>query len=77
LRPSDLSPEGANARSAHAHYARRRPLHDPREVDVSDIAAIFNDLDHPIREQDFDARDAARFEGVVQSINSGVAFRVS
>ena len=52
-------------------------LHDPREVDVSDIAAIFNDLDHPIREQDFDARDAARFEGVVQSINSGVAFRVS
>ena len=67
-------PEGANARSAHVHYARRRTLHDPREVDVSDIAAIFNDLDHPIREQDFDARDAARFEGVVQSINSGSGF---
>jgi hypothetical protein len=50
---------------------------DPHEVDVSDIIGIYYDLDHPIHEQDFDAREAARsFEGVVQSINSGVAFRV-
>src|SRR4051812_43976897 len=52
------------------------PDDDPRAADVADIAGIYYDLDHPIREEDFDARAAARsFEGVVQAINSGVAFR--
>jgi hypothetical protein len=53
------------------------PGDNPREVDVADIAAAYYDLDKPTSEADFDAQAAARhFVGVVQSINSGVGFRV-
>jgi hypothetical protein len=47
------------------------------EVDVSDIVGIYYDLDAPISEEEFDARGAAAaFEGVVESINNKMAFRV-
>jgi hypothetical protein len=53
------------------------PGDDPREVEVADIAAAYYSLDYPTSEADFDAQAAARhFVGVVQSINSGVGFRV-
>jgi hypothetical protein len=53
------------------------PSDDVREVDVSDIVGIYYDLDTPIPEEDFDCdAAAAAFAGVVQSINSGQAFRV-
>jgi hypothetical protein len=53
------------------------PGDDVREIDVSDIAAVYYDLDSSISEADFDARGAARsFAGVVESINNKTAFRV-
>ena len=52
------------------------PGDDPCEVDVSDIGAIYYDLNEPVR--DFDsAAAAACFAGVVEAINNKMAFRVS
>jgi hypothetical protein len=39
------------------------PGDDPRQIDVSDIDAIYYDLDAPISETNFDAAGAARFRG--------------
>jgi hypothetical protein len=53
------------------------PGDDPKEADVSDIVAIFYELDHIVAEENFDHRAAARqFAPLVQSINDGTAFRV-
>jgi hypothetical protein len=53
------------------------PGDDPSEADVSDVVGVWYDLDAPISEADFDARGAAAaFEGVVESINNKMAFRV-
>ena len=51
------------------------PGDDARKVDVSDIVAVYYDLDKPVSDFDCEAA-AASFVGVVQSINDKTAFRV-
>jgi hypothetical protein len=51
------------------------PGDDVSEVDVSDIVAVYYDLDKPVSDFDCEAAGAS-FVGVVQSINDKAAFRV-
>jgi hypothetical protein len=51
------------------------PGDDARDADISDIAAIYYDLDKPVSDFDCEAA-AACFVGLVEAINERTAFRV-
>jgi hypothetical protein len=67
-----------NVETVMTYFIFGMPGDDPREADVTDIAAVYYELPGPISEVEFDAREAAAaFEATVTAINNRTAFLVS